>query len=249
MFKPTDTKYDALLVGAGLSNAVIAYQLSMAGYRVLIIDKRNAIGGNCHTSEINGITVHDYGAHIFHTSDEAVWSFATKFDKFVPFQNSPIARAKLPEELKEKMFANDHAPEYIYLNLPFNMNTFSKIWPEQTPESIRNMFTNTVDYFNPCKNRPLPNYNNLEEKAIGMVGRVVYDLLVKGYTEKQWGKPCTELPAEGIINRLQQQLLQRQVPGYPGERLHVLDREHAQLRRRPCRRVAQYLLRGREGRH
>ena len=201
MITPKDTKYDFLMVGAGLSNAVIAHQLAQSGYRVLVIDKRNAIGGNCHTSEVNGITVHDYGAHIFHTDNEEVWKFANKFDNFVPFQNSPIARAKLPDELKVKMFAKDHAPEYIYLNLPFNMNTFSKIWPEQTPESIRNMFKSTVDCFNPNKH-PLPTYENLEEKAIGMVGRVVYDLLVKGYTEKQWGKPCTELPAEGIINRL-----------------------------------------------
>ena len=188
------------MVGAGLSNAALAAQLSVRGYSILMVDARKDVGGNCHTTEMGGITVHDYGAHIFHTSNEEVWKFANRYANFVPFQNSPVARAKLTDRMKHKLFPPENAPEYMYLNMPFNMNTFSKIWWKRSPDEIMKMFKSTLDQF--CKGNPQPTYRNLEEKAIGMVGEVLYELLVKGYTEKQWGKPCSELPADGIINRL-----------------------------------------------
>lgn len=188
------------MVGAGLSNASLAAMLKNYGYSILVVDSRRDVGGNCHTSEMGGITVHDYGAHIFHTSNEAVWKFANTHANFVPFQNSPVARVRLTDSMKSKLYPPDHAPDYLYLNMPFNMNTFSKIWWTRTPEQIRKMLSKNVDQFkgNPVKS----SYRNLEEKARGMVGDILYELLVKGYTEKQWGKPCSELPADGIINRL-----------------------------------------------
>jgi len=192
MITSTDTKYDALLVGAGLSNAVIAHELASAGYRVLVIDKRNAIGGNCHTSEIHGITVHDYGAHIFHTSDEAVWKFATKFDNFIPFVNSPVARAKL-DDVTMKCLGRTN--EYMFLDLPFNLNTFTTLWPNVHPDDMEAHINALRDKFR--KEYP----ENLEEQALSLVGDRIYNLLIKGYTEKQWGKKCTELPPE-IIKRL-----------------------------------------------
>ena len=186
------TQYDALLVGAGLSNAVIAHVLANAGYRVLVIDKRNAIGGNCHTSEIHGITVHDYGAHIFHTSDEEVWRFANKFDTFVPFVNSPVARAKLDDVTMKCL---NRTNPYIFLDLPFNLNTFTALWPNVHPDDMQCHIEALRDKFK----KEFP--DNLEEQALSLVGERIYNLLIKGYTEKQWGKKCTELPPE-IIKRV-----------------------------------------------
>ena len=176
-------KYDIMLVGAGLYNAVLANKFANHGFSVLIVEKRNEIGGNCHTYELNGITVHKYGAHIFHTSNEEVWRFATNFANFVPFQNSPIAMAK----------QND---KYLYLNLPFNMNTYSRIWPGLSPAEITAKIDEEIEE---AKANSDP--DTLSGCCMRMVGKTVFELLVKGYTEKQWNRSCDELPAN-LIKRL-----------------------------------------------
>jgi len=168
-------KYDFLVVGAGLFGAVFAYKAHKAGKKVLVIDQRSHIGGNCYTEKVKGIEVHKYGAHIFHTDNEEVWKFINQFGSFHPFINSPIA------VVGKKTY-----------NLPFNMNTFSKVFGVVKPDDV----TTIID-----KER-LPYVNtvptNLEEQALKAVGRTIYELLIKNYTEKQWGKPCTELPADTI---------------------------------------------------
>ncbi len=171
-------QYDYLIVGAGLYGAVFAREMTDAGRKCLVIDRRPHIAGNVYTREQNGIQVHKYGAHIFHTSNEQVWAYVQRFARFNHFVNSPIAI--YGEEL---------------YNLPFNMNTFSKLWGIRTPEEARQIIEKQR------KEAGITEPRNLEEQAISLVGRDVYEKLVKGYTQKQWGRACTELPAF-IIRRL-----------------------------------------------
>ncbi len=171
--------YDYLIVGSGLFGAVCAYELKKRGKKLLVIEKRGHIGGNIYTEEVEGINVHKYGAHIFHTSDKEVWDYMNSFAEFNHFVNSPIARY--------------HDECY---NLPFNMNTFTKLWRDVfTPaEAAARIEEERVQF-------GVTEPKNLEEQAINLVGRTIYEKLVKGYTEKQWGRPCGELPAF-IIKRL-----------------------------------------------
>ena len=170
-------KYDYLVVGAGFFGAVFAYEARQRGKRCLVVDKRPHIGGNCYTETMEQIHVHKYGAHIFHTSDREIWDYVNQFALFNNYINAPVANYK----------------GEIY-NLPFNMNTFSKLWGIATPAEARAR----ID----AQRGDAPaEPSNLEEQAISLVGRDIYEKLVKGYTEKQWGRPCTELPAF-IIKRL-----------------------------------------------
>lgn len=182
-------RYDWLIVGAGLCGAVFAERMREAGKSCLCIDRREHIGGNIYTEEIRGIQVHKYGAHIFHTSNKAVWDYVNRFAEFNGFVNSPVA--VYGEEL---------------YNLPFNMNTFSKMWKIRTPAEAREIIERQKQEAlealgaascGSASREPA----NLEEQALSLVGRDVYEKLVKGYTEKQWGRSCTELPAF-IIRRL-----------------------------------------------
>lgn len=170
--------YDFLIVGAGLFGSVFAHEAGKRGKRVLVVDKRPHIGGNIYTKEIAGIQVHQYGAHIFHTSNEKVWNYINQFAVFNHYTNSPIARYK----------------DELY-NMPFNMNTFHAIWGVRTPQEAREMIQEQI------REAGITEPHNLEEQAISLVGRDIYEKLVKGYTEKQWGKRATELPAF-IIKRL-----------------------------------------------
>ena len=174
-----EKKYDYLIVGAGLYGAVAAHELKKKGMECLVIDKRKVIAGNIYTENVDGINVHKYGAHIFHTSDKKVWDYVNQFAEFNNFVNSPVAR-----------FHNE-----LY-NLPFNMNTFSKLWGVVTPEEAAAKIQEQIDAEN-ITGEP----SNLEEQALRLVGRDVYEKLVKEYTEKQWGRDCKELPAF-IIKRL-----------------------------------------------
>lgn len=169
--------YDYLVVGAGLYGAVFTYEALKKGKTVLVIDKRPHIGGNIYTENVEGINVHKYGAHIFHTSDKEVWDYINRFAEFNNYVNSPIA--------------NYHGEIY---NMPFNMNTFSRMWGIRTPEEAREIIEKQR-----AEIEGTP--QNLEEQAISLVGRDIYEKLVKGYTEKQWGRDCRELPAF-IIKRL-----------------------------------------------
>ncbi|MBQ6502918.1 MAG: UDP-galactopyranose mutase [Flexilinea sp.] len=169
--------YDYLIVGAGLYGAVCARELADAGKSVLVIDKRTHIGGNIYTEKIDGINVHKYGAHIFHTNNAAVWNYVQRFADFNRFTNSPVAN------YKGELFS-----------LPFNMYTFNKIWGVITPEEAQ---TKIDEQRKEITGEP----KNLEEQAISLVGRDIYEKLVKGYTEKQWGRDCKNLPAF-IIKRL-----------------------------------------------
>ena len=171
--------YDYLIVGSGLYGAVCAHELTRAGKKVLVVEKRGNIGGNIYTENVEGIQVHRYGAHIFHTSDKAIWNYVNQFAEFNQYMNQPVARYK----------------DECY-NLPFNMNTFTKLW--------RDVFTPAEAEARIAEERGkeyVAEPRNLEEQAINLVGRTIYEKLVKGYTEKQWGRPCTELPAF-IIKRL-----------------------------------------------
>lgn len=171
--------YDVLLVGAGLFNAVLAHQFIKKGKSVLVLEKRNHIAGNCYdVDSYGGDRVHKYGAHIFHTSEKKVWDFVNQFTKFNNYINSPIA--------------NYNGEIY---NLPFNMNTFSKIFNVATPSEAKKKIRAEIEAAN------IGEPKNLEEQAISMVGRTIYEKLIKGYTEKQWGRPCYELSPE-IIKRL-----------------------------------------------
>ena len=170
-------KYDLLVVGAGLFGAVVAYRAHKAGKRVLVIEKRSHIGGNCYCEEREGIFVHKYGAHIFHTSNKEVWDFVNHFVEFKPFVHSPLANYK----------------GEIY-PLPFNLNTFEKLWGVATAEEAQAKIEEQRLHL---EGEP----RNLEEQALSLVGRDVYEKLIKGYTEKQWGRRCEELPA-WIIRRL-----------------------------------------------
>lgn len=171
-------QYDYLVVGAGLFGAVFAQQAKEKGKKVLVIDKRPHIAGNIYTKKVEGIDVHEYGAHIFHTNDRDVWNYVTKFIEFNRFTNSPVA--------------NYHGELY---SLPFNMYTFNKMWGVVTPEEAINKIEEQKKAAN------ITTATNLEEQAISLVGTDIYEKLIKGYTEKQWGRPCNELPAF-IIKRL-----------------------------------------------
>ena len=170
--------YDYLIVGAGLFGAVVAHEMTQKGRKCLVIDRREHIAGNIYTEDIAGIQVHKYGAHIFHTSDRKIWEYINQFAEFNRFVNSPMAIYE----------------DEIY-NMPFNMNTFSKMWGVRTPEEARKKIDSQIRDLN------ITEPENLEEQALLLVGRDIYEKLVKGYTEKQWGRACTELPAF-IIQRL-----------------------------------------------
>ena len=170
--------YDYLIVGAGLYGAVFAREMTDKGYKCLVIDKREHIAGNVYTENIEGINVHKYGAHIFHTSEKKVWDYVNRFAEFNRYTNTPVA--------------NYNGEIY---NLPFNMNTFNKMWGVITPEQAKAKIEEQRKAAN------IENPKNLEEQAISLVGFDIYEKLIKYYTEKQWGRPCTELPSF-IIRRL-----------------------------------------------
>lgn len=169
--------YDYLIVGSGLFGAVFAYEATKRGKKCIVCEKREHVGGNIYCENIEGITVHKYGAHIFHTSNRRVWNYVTSLCDFNRYINSPIANFK----------------GEIY-NMPFNMNTFSKLWGVATPTEARDIIAKQSSEI---KGEP----QNLEEQAISLVGRDIYEKLVKGYTEKQWGRDCKDLPSF-IIKRL-----------------------------------------------
>lgn len=171
-------KYDYLIVGAGLYGAVMAHELHRRGKTCLVIDRRDHIAGNIYCENIEGIHVHKYGAHIFHTSNKKIWDYMNQFAEFNHYINSPIAVYK----------------DELY-NLPFNMNTFSKMWGIRTPQEAKGMIAAQV------REAGITDPKNLEEQCLSLVGRDVFEKLVKGYTEKQWGRDCKELPSF-IIRRL-----------------------------------------------
>ena len=170
--------YDYLIVGSGLFGSIFAYEANKRGKKCLVIEKRNHIGGNIYTEKIEGINVHKYGAHIFHTSNKDVWKYINQFAEFNRYTNSPIARYK----------------DELY-NMPFNMNTFNKLWGVFTPDEAKAKIQEELNETN------IDEPKNLEEQAIKLVGKTIYEKLVKGYTEKQWGMKATELPSF-IIKRL-----------------------------------------------
>ena len=170
--------YDYLVVGSGLYGAIFAYEANKKGKKVLVIDKREHVGGNIYTESKDGINVHKYGAHIFHTSNKEVWEYINQFAEFNRYTNSPVARYK----------------DELY-NMPFNMNTFNKLWGVVTPKEAKEKIEQEK------KEAGITEPKNLEEQAISLVGKTIYEKLVKGYTEKQWGQKATELPSF-IIKRL-----------------------------------------------
>ena len=171
-------RYDYLIVGTGLFGSVFAYEMKKAGKECMVIDKRDHIAGNIYTKEQDGIQVHKFGAHIFHTSDKKIWEYVNQFAEFNNYINSPVAVYK----------------DELY-NMPFNMNTFSKMWGIRTPAEAKAIIEQQK------KESKVEEPRNLEEQALSLVGRDVYEKLVKGYTEKQWGRDCAELPSF-IIKRL-----------------------------------------------
>lgn len=175
-------KYDYLIVGSGLYGTVFAQEAKSKGKSVLVIEKRSNIGGNIYTEKIEGINVHKYGAHIFHTNNKEVWNYITRFAEFNRFTNSPVAN------YKGELFS-----------LPFNMYTFNKMWGVVTPEEAE---VKINEQRSTIRGEP----QNLEEQAISLVGRDIFEKLIKGYTEKQWGRKCSELPAF-IIKRLPVRLI------------------------------------------
>ena len=171
-------KYDYLVVGAGLYGAVFAYEAKKKGKTCLVIDKRDHIAGNIYCENVSGINVHKYGAHIFHTSDKKIWEYVNQFAEFNNYINSPVARYK----------------NELY-NLPFNMNTFRKISKNESPQEAKDNIASQIAQIN------ITEPKNLEEQALSLVGKDVYEKLIKGYTEKQWGRDCKDLPSF-IIKRL-----------------------------------------------
>ena len=170
--------YDYLVVGSGLYGSIFAYEANKKGKNVLVIEKREHIGGNIYTENKDGINVHKYGAHIFHTSNKEVWEYINQFAEFNRYTNSPVARYK----------------DELY-NMPFNMNTFNKLWGVVTPKEAKEQIEKEK------RESKIVEPKNLEEQAISLVGKTIYEKLVKGYTEKQWGQKATELPSF-IIKRL-----------------------------------------------
>lgn len=179
-------KYDFLIVGAGLAGATTAHRLTKAGKRCLVIDKRNHIAGNIFTENVKGINVHKYGAHIFHTSDKTIWDYVNSFVEFNRYTNCPVAKA----------------PDGKLYNLPFNMNTFYQMWGVNTPEEAQaKLDEQKIDAIEKMRSEGITEPRNLEEQALTLIGKDIYEQLIKCYTEKQWGRPCNELPAF-IIRRL-----------------------------------------------
>ena len=177
--------YDYLIVGSGLYGSTFAYFAAKEGKRCLVIDKRPHLGGNLYCREVEGIQVHEYGAHIFHTSNKSVWDLVNSIVPFNRFTNSPIAN------FKGALF-----------NLPFNMNTFHQMWGVTTPEEAKAIIEEQkADVKKQMKKEGVREPRNLEEQALLLVGKDIYEQLIKGYTQKQWGRPCTQLPAF-IIRRL-----------------------------------------------
>ena len=178
--------YDYLIVGSGLFGTTFAWKAREAGKRCLVIDKRPHTGGNVYCETIEGINVHKYGAHIFHTSNKEVWDFVNSLVPFNRYTNSPVAVA----------------PDGRRYNLPFNMNTFYRMWGVATPDEARaKIEEQRAAFLDDLRRQGVSEPRNLEEQAISLIGKDIYELLIKGYTEKQWGRPCTELPAF-IIKRL-----------------------------------------------
>lgn len=178
-------EYDFLIVGAGLYGCVFAHELKKLGKKCLVIDKRAHLGGNVYCEETEGINVHKYGAHIFHTSNKKVWNYVNDIVEFNRYTNSPVARYK----------------DELY-NLPFNMNTFAQMWGVKTPdEAQKKLDEQKADALASMKAAGVSEPRNLEEQALTLIGKDIYEKLIKGYTEKQWGRKCTELPAF-IIKRL-----------------------------------------------
>lgn len=173
-----DKKYDFLIVGSGLFGAVFAHEAHKRNKRVKVIDKRPHLGGNVYCREIEGIQVHQYGAHIFHTNDETIWNYVNKLTEFNNYVNSPMAFSK------GKLY-----------NLPFNMNTFYQLWGVTTPQEASNVLQEQITKYGFAEPK------NLEEQALSLVGKDIYETLIKEYTEKQWGKPANQLPSF-IIKRL-----------------------------------------------
>lgn len=179
-------QYDYLIVGSGLFGATFAYRAHRAGKRCLVIEKRPHLGGNVYCENVEGINVHKYGAHIFHTSNKEVWDFVNSIVPFNRYTNSPVAMA----------------PDGRLYNLPFNMNTFYQMWGVVTPEqAMAKIEEQRAEFVVNLQKQGIKEPRNLEEQAISLIGRDIYELLIKDYTEKQWGRPCTELPAF-IIKRL-----------------------------------------------
>lgn len=176
-------KYDYLIVGSGLFGAIFAYEATKKGKKCLVVEKRKNIGGNIYTENVKGINVHKYGAHIFHTSNKEVWDYINQFAEFNRYTNSPVANYK----------------NELY-NLPFNMNTFNRLWGVITPAEAQAKIEEEK------KQAGITEPQNLEEQAISLVGTTIYEKLIKGYTEKQWGRKCTELPSF-IIKRLPVRLI------------------------------------------
>ncbi len=178
-------KYDYLIVGSGLFGATFAYRARQKGKKCLVIDKRSHLGGNVYCENVDGINVHRYGAHIFHTSNREVWDFVNSIVEFNRYTNSPVAN------YKGKLY-----------NLPFNMNTFYQMWGVTTPQEARTIIDGQkADAQRQMETEGITAPRNLEEQALLLIGRDIYETLIKGYTEKQWGRKCTELPAF-IIKRL-----------------------------------------------
>lgn len=179
-------KYDYLIVGSGLSGATAAHTLTRAGKKCLVIDKRSHIGGNIFTEKIEDINVHKFGAHIFHTSDKKIWDYVNSFVEFNRYTNCPVAQA----------------PDGKLYNLPFNMNTFYQMWGVKTPDEAQaKIDEQRRDAVEKMKDEGITEPRNLEEQALTLIGRDIYETLIKHYTEKQWGRKCSELPAF-IIRRL-----------------------------------------------
>lgn len=180
-----EKKYDYLIVGAGLFGAMFAYRATQEGYRCLVIDRRSHIGGNLYCEQLAGINVHTYGAHIFHTSSKKVWDFVNSITPFNRYTNSPVAN------YQGKLY-----------NLPFNMNTFYQMWGVTTPEEAEEKLNEQrAEAIAEMRRAGITEPRNLEEQALVLIGKDIYERLIKGYTEKQWGRSCTELPAF-IIKRL-----------------------------------------------
>lgn len=171
--------YDYLIIGSGLFGAIFAYEMTKQGKKCLVIERRSHIAGNIYTQKVEGINVHKYGAHIFHTSNKTVWDYVNSFVEFNRFTNAPIAR------YEGKLY-----------NLPFNMNTFYQLWGVQTPQEAQDKIEEQREEY-----KHITNPQNLEEQALVLGGKDIYEKLIKGYTEKQWGRPATEIPAF-IIRRL-----------------------------------------------